>query len=193
MLGWDVTDFGSGDFAAIGRTLFTLRNGTVLNEAYPKNYAEKYILDPELQRAPAHFHRSKREDIINRGGGNILIELCLATPENTRSRESFTIQVDGCTTRVNAGDTVRLRPGQSLCIPPRTIHQFWGEEGTGLKIDGVAYSVSGEVSSVCDDREDNFFLDAMTRFPEIHEDTERTHYLCHEYPTARQSELVIVV
>ena len=27
MLGWDVTDFGSGDFAKCGAVLFTLRNG----------------------------------------------------------------------------------------------------------------------------------------------------------------------
>ena len=27
MLGWDITDFGSGDFLRIGLTLFTLRNG----------------------------------------------------------------------------------------------------------------------------------------------------------------------
>ena len=62
MLGWDVTDFGSGDFANIGRTLFTLRNGRHNDSRYPKTYAEKFILDPEGQRAPAHFHRSKRED-----------------------------------------------------------------------------------------------------------------------------------
>ena len=27
MLGWDLTDFGSGDFARVGLLLFTLRNG----------------------------------------------------------------------------------------------------------------------------------------------------------------------
>jgi len=53
-----------------------------------------------------------------------------------------------------------------------------------LKIDGVQYTVSGEVSSVCDDLEDNFFLDPMTRFPELDEDVPRTRYLCNEYPSA---------
>ena len=28
-LGWDVTDFGTGDFSSFGLTLLTLRNGTV--------------------------------------------------------------------------------------------------------------------------------------------------------------------
>jgi len=70
MLGWDVTDFGSLDFEHIGRTLFTLRNGNLHDLRYPKGYAEKLILDPEGQRAPPHFHRTQREDLIHRGGGN---------------------------------------------------------------------------------------------------------------------------
>lgn len=80
--------------------------------------------------------------------------------------------------RANTGQM----PGQSVCIPPRTIHQFWGEEDTGFRIDGVGYTVSGEVSSVCDDLKDNFFFDNRTRFPPIDEDEPRRHYLCHEYP-----------
>ena len=41
MLGWDVTDFGSGDFKTTGAVLFTLRSGT-LGEGSP--YAEKLIM-----------------------------------------------------------------------------------------------------------------------------------------------------
>lgn len=188
MLGWDVTDFGSQDFARIGRTLFTLRNGNLHDPRYPKTYAEKLILDPEGQRAPAHFHRSKREDIINRGGGNILVQLTPVGPDDQPTTGRFHVQVDGCRRELNAGDVVRLRPGESLCIPPRTIHQFWGEEGTGYRIDGVGYTVSSEVSSVCDDLCDNFFFAEMTRFPKIVEDVKRVHYLCNEYPPARASQ-----
>ncbi len=177
MLGWDVTDFGSGQFPQIGRTLFTLRNGRLGDPRYPKSYAEKFILDPEGQRAPAHFHRSKREDIINRGGGNILVQLTRTTPENDWSEEPFSVQVDGETVSLRPRGIVRLRPGQSVAIPPRTIHQFWGEEGTG-------WTVSGEVSSVCDDHADNFFFADLTRFPAIVEDEPRAFYLCHEYPRA---------
>lgn len=175
MLGWDVTDFGSGDFSRIGRTLFTLRNGRMGDPRYPKGYAEKFILDPEGQRAPAHFHRSKREDIVNRGGGNILLQLTRTTPENGWSEEPFTVQLDGETVSLQPRGIVRLRPGQSLTIPPRTIHQFWGEEGSG-------WTVSGEVSSVCDDRADNFFFADLTRFPALIEDEPRQYFLCHEYP-----------
>lgn len=185
MLGWDVTDFGSGDFTRIGRTLFTLRNGKLGSARYPKSYAEKLILDPEGQRAPAHFHRTKREDIINRGGGNIIVQLTLAGADNRPAKGSLTVAVDGGAKKIASGESIRLGPGESLCIPPRTIHQFWGEEGHGLRIDGIGYTVSGEVSSVCDDLNDNFFLDDMTRFPALHEDVVRRHYLCHEYPPAK--------
>jgi len=178
MLGWDVTDFGSAEFERIGRTLFTLRNGRRDDPRYPKTYAEKAILDPELQRAPAHFHRSKREDIINRGGGNIMVQLRKADENDAPSDEPLTAYVDGVPVELEAGGAVRLEPGMSVCIEPRTIHQFWGEEGTG-------YTVSGEVSSVCDDVRDNAFIDDYAaRFPELDEDEPRRYYLCNEYPPA---------
>src|SRR5690606_7275504 len=47
MLGWDVTDFGSFDFHNIGRVLFTARNGKLDDSRYPKEYAEKVLIDPE--------------------------------------------------------------------------------------------------------------------------------------------------
>lgn len=176
-LGWDVTDFGSGEFDKIGRTLFTLRNGSVREPKYSKTYAEKLILDPEGQRAPAHFHRSKCEDIINRSGGNVLVQLTKANEDNSWSDEGFMISVDGLAMQAVPGTIVRLLPGQSVCIPPRTIHQFWGEEGTGM-------AVSSEVSSLCDDQSDNYFMSPSIRYPSIEEDEERQFYLCNEYPSA---------
>ena len=43
-LGWDLTDFGSGDFARQGLFLFTIRNGVAGNPAYAKPYAEKIMI-----------------------------------------------------------------------------------------------------------------------------------------------------
>ncbi|MCE6989708.1 D-lyxose/D-mannose family sugar isomerase [Dyadobacter sp. CY323] len=185
MLGWDVTDFGSNDFRKVGRVLFTLRNGRFGTKQYPKEYAEKLLIDPQNQRAPAHFHKKKREDIICRAGGNILVQLTKADIDGNPSAETFTVQVDGCTKRLSPGDIVRLKPGMSLNIVPHTIHQFWGEEGTGYAMHDDKYTLSSEISSVCDDRNDNFFLvDYGVRFPEIDEDEARKYYLCHEYPEA---------
>ncbi len=184
MLGWDVTDFGSGNFSEIGRTLFTLRNGRHDDPRYPKSYAEKFILDPEGQRAPAHFHRSKREDIINRGNGFIVLELTASDPEGNPTGGTLQVAVDGVSRTIDSGSRVALKPGQSICLAPRTIHQFWGEGGDGIVIDGVRYGVSGEVSSVCDDRTDNVFIHGASRFPGIDEDEPRRYYLCQEYPAA---------
>ena len=179
MLGWDVTDFGSKDFHRIGRVLVTLRNGTTRKQGYPKIYAEKLLWDPEIQRAPAHYHLSKMEDICCRAGGNILVQLTALNPDGTPSDRALTVKVDGIATAVAARGIVRLRPGMSVNIPPRTIHQFWGEEGTGE-------TVSSEVSSVCDDWSDNVFLEPAERFPVLVEDEPKLHLLCHEYPASAE-------
>ena len=175
MLGWDVTDFGSGDFDQIGRTLFTLRNGRLDDPRYPKVYAEKIMFNPEGQRAPLHYHQSKMEDIINRGGGNVLITVWKAGPDNLPSDEPLVLSISGFTRQVSPGSTLRIEPGESICLPPKTFHQFWGEAGTGP-------SMSGEVSSVCSDKTDNYFLERRERFPAVDEDEPARHVLCSEYP-----------
>jgi D-lyxose ketol-isomerase len=177
MLGWDVTDFGYGQFDFLGRILFTLRNGKG-KEPYPKTYAEKFILDPPGQRAPLHYHRSKREDIINRGQkGEIIIELRVPDANGDPSTDAFDIQVNGVTRHIERGPyQLHLQPGESVCLHPGIMHQFWGADGD--------ISVSGEVSGVCDDVNDNVFIgDANIRFPSIDEDEPRRYYLCNEYPT----------
>ena len=73
MLGWDITDYGLGNFEHVGFSLITLRNGNAKLEKYTKTYAEKLLYLDEGQSATMHFHWNKMEDIINRGGGNVLI------------------------------------------------------------------------------------------------------------------------
>jgi D-lyxose ketol-isomerase len=177
MLGWDVTDFGIGDFEEIGRILFTMRNGSKHKPGYPKPYAEKLILNPEGQRAPLHFHQSKMEDITNEAGGNIIVQFTAVDDGGQPRQGELRIQVNAQTRRIDSGDIVRLKPGDSICLPPRVAHQFWGEEGTSI-------SVSREVSSVCDDIKDNYFMEPLARFPNLDEDEPRRYYLCHEYPSA---------
>ena len=82
MLGWDITDYGLGKFDQVGFSLITLRNGNPkMSQKYPKPYAEKLLYIKEGQMAPMHFHWYKMEDIINRGGGNVLIRVYNSTPE----------------------------------------------------------------------------------------------------------------
>ena len=53
-LGWDITDFGSGDFTKIGLFLFTIRNGKLADLKNPlgKVYAEKIMIVREQQLTP---------------------------------------------------------------------------------------------------------------------------------------------
>ena len=74
-LGWDITDYGMGDFDKLGFSLITLRNGNQNNPKYKKVYAEKLLMLKEGQHSPMHFHWNKSEDIINRGGGTLIIHL----------------------------------------------------------------------------------------------------------------------
>jgi len=173
MLGWDLTDFGSGDFDGLGLLLFTIRNGNMARDRKP--YAEKIMLVQENQVTPMHFHWNKMEDIINRGGGNLMIQLYLATADDQLSDESFTVKTDGMVREVKGGDIVTLTPGESITLEQRVYHKFWGEPGKGTVL-------VGEVSQVNDDTSDNRFHEKMGRFPEIEEDEAPLHLLVSDYP-----------
>ena len=88
MLGWDITDFSSGDFAKVGLTLFTIRNGNLADPMNEKRYGEKIMLVQPMQITPMHFHFSKMEDIINRGGGKLVIELYNSMPDELLDERS---------------------------------------------------------------------------------------------------------
>lgn len=180
MLGWDVTDYGKGDFHKIGLFLFTLRNGTFGDPHCPKTYAEKLLISEEDQYAPMHFHFLKTEDIINRGGGNLVVELYKSTPEEELDRVSdVTVSTDGRVRVLPAGGHLVLTPGESVTLPPRLYHAFWAEKGTGKVL-------IGEVSKVNDDCTDNRFYENMGRFPEIEEDEAPYRLLCNEYPSFKE-------
>ena len=104
-LGWDITDYGLGDFERVGFSLITIRNGCRERSGeYPKVYAEKLLYLREGQYSPNHFHWVKTEDIINRGGGNVLIRVSNALPDEEIDRESdVTVRCDGRRFTVPAG------------------------------------------------------------------------------------------
>lgn len=58
-LGWDITDFGRGDFNQTGLTLLTMRNGALGSAAYPKPYAEKMLQIQQDQQTPGIFTPTK--------------------------------------------------------------------------------------------------------------------------------------
>lgn len=180
MLGWDITDYGLGDFDKVGFSLITIRNGSLaMKDKYPKTYAEKLLYLREGQHAPMHFHWSKMEDIINRGGGNVLIRVYNSAPDEDLDRKSdVRVHMDGRELTVPAGTQMRLTPGESITIRQYMYHDFEVEKGTGPVL-------LGEVSQCNDDNTDNRFYEKIGRFPAIEEDEPPYRLLCNEYPAAR--------
>lgn len=176
MLGWDVTDYGRGDFDRVGLLLFTIRNGNLQDSRYAKPYAEKLLVSREGQLSPNHFHWHKMEDIINRGGGDLMVQVWNATAEEELGKDDVAVRLDGHLTTVPAGTVLELHPGESITIPPRLYHAFWGRGGNVL---------AWEVSMVNDDNTDNRFYEPQARFTAIDEDEPARHLLCNEYPEAR--------
>lgn len=180
MLGWDITDFGLGKFSEVGFSLFTIRNGNQKMDKYKKPYAEKLLMLYEGQTAAMHFHVSKMEDIINRGGNDVFITVYNGDKDLKMLDTDVTVNSDGGVHTVPAGTKVQLKPGQSITITPYMYHDFI-VSGTGGSV------LLGEVSMCNDDQHDNFFYDKnVGRFPAIEEDEAPYRLLCNEYPAAKK-------
>jgi D-lyxose ketol-isomerase len=179
-LGWDLTDFGSGDYEKTGLLLFTIRNGNLHIPSCKKTYAEKVLLVTPKQITPCHYHKSKMEDIINRGGeGTLSIQvwgsLGHAQKKERAQRDEKSpvpVAVDGRNFSVPAGTVLELAPGESVTLFQRVYHQFWSDRAPLLL---------GEVSMVNDDHADNFFLENRGRFPSIEEDEPPRYLLTCDY------------
>ncbi len=175
MLGWDVIDLGLGKFEEVGCVLFTIRNGNQQLDQYEKSYCEKLLIIADDQMTPYHFHFNKMEDIINRAGGDLMVQVYNADENEQLADTPVEVNTDGYIHTVEAGTVVRLTPGESITLPSYQYHKFWAEGGTVL---------CGEVSMVNDDRVDNRFLEELARFPTLEEDEPARYLLCTEYPPA---------
>ncbi|MCL5103423.1 MAG: D-lyxose/D-mannose family sugar isomerase [Armatimonadetes bacterium] len=173
-LGWDVSDYGAGDFGSFGTVFFTIRNGRPGEAGLGTPYAEKIMILKPGQRLPLHFHWSKTEDIINRGGGILVMELYNAHEDDsldTSSDVKFTC--DGIERTVAAGGTFELMPGESITLTPRMYHRFWAGKNGGVLI-------CGEVSTTNDDITDNCFAETVSRYTTIEEDEPARYMLVNE-------------
>jgi D-lyxose ketol-isomerase len=130
------------------------------------------IVEPQ-QVTPLHFHWAKMEDIINRGGGELVLRLYNSLPDEACDHQApVRVAVDGIVHTVPPGGCVRLGPGESITLTRRLYHEFWAEKGTCMV---------GEVSMVNDDRCDNRFFEPVGRFPQIEEDEPPLHLLCNDF------------
>lgn len=174
-LGWDITDFGHSNYDEMGLFLFTLRNGSLADLAAGGGmcYAEKIMISKQKQITPMHRHIVKAEDIINRGGATLALELFNSDEEgNVDETTDVTVFTDGVARTQGPGDILKLQPGESVTLMPGNWHAFWGEGGDVL---------IGEVSTVNDDLTDNVFRDPVGRFSTIEEDVEPSHLLVSDY------------
>lgn len=175
MLGWDITDFGSGDFYKTGLLMITLRNGNPRMPTDAKTYAEKLLIAQEGQTTPLHFHWKKMEDIINRGGGSLVVRCYNAGATGELLDSPVTVHRDGRTYATPAGARIVLTTGESISLPAGLYHTFWAEGGACL---------IGEVSKTNDDTTDNRFYEPIGRFPQIEEDEPILYPLFNEYPNS---------
>lgn len=173
--GWDITDYGIGRFDEMGLFLFTLRNGRLadLQNGGGMCYAEKLLISRQDQLSPMHTHVIKAEDIINRGGATLVIELCGSDDNgNFAEDRGGVVYCDGIQRPFSAGEKIELAPGESVTLMPGDWHAFWAQGGDVL---------IGEVSTVNDDETDNIFREPIGRFANIDEDVEPSHLLVSDY------------
>ena len=181
-LGWDITDYGLGKFDEMGLFLFTVRNGdaAALKSGGGMLYAEKIMISRQNQISPMHRHIVKAEDIINRGGGKLAIQMYESGADGTIDPTlDVTVARDGVMHTQAAGDMLVLEPGDSVTLMPGNWHKFWGEGGDVL---------IGEVSTVNDDVTDNVFAEPIGRFSTIEEDEPPLHLLVSDYDKWLKSE-----
>lgn len=174
MLGWDITDFGTGDFDRIGSVLYTVRNGKMDDADVGVPYCEKYLLFREGQRLPKHYHEYKTEDIINRANGVLAVYLWNTDKDGNQLDTDVTVPMDGIERTFKAGEEILIYPGNSISLKQHVAHIFGPKSGEGDLI-------AGEVSKVNDDTSDNYFMEPTARFPKIDEDEPILHPLCNEY------------
>lgn len=141
---WDVTDFGLGDFTAVGLTL--------INLAEQPEYCEKLMYVRHNQVTPRHYHASKKEDIICRWG-RLAIELPSTKPVR--------LQVNGEWRDIPPGAPFILTSGERITLTKGVLHAFWADS---------PYAIVGEVSTANDDAHDNYFENKQVgRFSKIDE------------------------
>ncbi|WP_299721894.1 D-lyxose/D-mannose family sugar isomerase [uncultured Tateyamaria sp.] len=175
--GWDITDYGAGQYDTMGLFLFTLRNGRLadLQLGGGMCYAEKLLISKQDQISPMHTHILKAEDIINRGGATLVVELFGSDPQGQFAEDQGgTVYCDGIRRDFGPGEKLRLAPGESVTLLPGHWHAFWGDGGDVL---------IGEVSTVNDDETDNIFREPIGRFANIEEDVDPTRLLVSDYRT----------
>lgn len=165
-LGWDVTDYGEGNFANLGIVQFILRRGP--------GYSEKVLVSRHDQITPMHRHAAKIHDLVNRGGAQLAVEMFGSDAHGGFDQHrGVRVLVDGVWRDFDPGEVLVLDPGQSVMLQPGDWHAFWGQGGD---------VVVGEIGNEPGDPGDTLFRKPLARFPEVEEDEPPLHLLVSDYP-----------
>lgn len=174
-IGWDITDFGCGQFEKIGLSLFTIRNGNPKeNDTIP--YCEKVMFSLPGQKTPCHYHKKKTEDIFVRSGDNLIIRIWPSKLNEKKDGLKMKVLFNGSEYReIISGKQISMEPGETVTLTPAHSHEFFSDSK------GTAGTLIGEVSTYNDDQGDNYFIDKVARFPKIEEDEKIKYYLVGDY------------
>ena len=112
------------------------------------------------------------EDIINRGGGNLVIQLYNSNEDGSFKDSDVNVTIDGRKKNIKAGEEIILKPGQSITLLPYQYHRWIAE-----KDDVMLF----EVSTTNDDFTDNRFYDELPRIPIIEEDEKKDYLIFDDY------------
>ena len=133
-IGWDLTDFGSGNYKRIGLLLYTLSNGIVGQNSEPVDqpFSNKLLIVGENQVTPLHHHRMKMEDIINLGGGNLLLKVFnVGESESIDKASPVKIFQNEIWEEHGAGRVMTLEPGERVKARPPSLSRILGSAREG--------------------------------------------------------------
>lgn len=172
-VGWNIVAFEEGAFFKSGIAVFTLRIGDYhdLPRGAGRLYGEKVFALFEGQSVPHHYHRVKTEDLINRGGGILGVNLVKVDADGKPMPDAITLERNGMMVSVPANTTLHLDPGESIVLVPGVAHAFLG----------VSEVLCGEISLANDDTTDNYFLQPLPAPSAIIEDIPARHVVLADY------------
>lgn len=123
LIGWNIAEFEKDAFARSGIALITTRMGDFeqLPTGRGKLYGEKIFVIREGQSVPYHYHWVKTEDVFNRGGATLAIDLVAVDSQGRPTDAAIDLDRDGLPHHIVARGTIRLSPGEG--DQPRSRHR----------------------------------------------------------------------
>ncbi|MFP4381073.1 MAG: D-lyxose/D-mannose family sugar isomerase [Candidatus Sumerlaeia bacterium] len=185
MLGWSVTDFDRDNFREQGFVTFIERNGIVdemrefaqRHSVQDKAYGERLGFIQKRQATAMLKHNISTKDIVNRGGGDLVVQIFLSTPDDELDEHNrIPTCINGIAYNIKAGGISRLAPGDGITIHAGVFHKFWAEK---------AGCIVGEIYTSSPKKNEIFLLEPGEWYNRIEEDEDPLFLLNHEYPEFR--------